>query len=142
MLMPQPGIFTMVSSELDLIYTNHGPELTFTTEMPSIGRYYMLVLTSTDLLNEAGASQSALRASIDIMQKFPQNTIDLVILHPLNERFEWTDLPPSVKIFAEMRVYGLARKEDAYEVFGVSKDHGLIAVIRPDGYIGTVAPLQ
>ncbi|KAH7113457.1 putative phenol monooxygenase [Dactylonectria estremocensis] len=110
-------------------------------EMPSIGRYYILVLASSDLLNKSGASQSAVLSSIDIIQKFPRNTIDLVILHPLNERFEWTDLPPSLKTFAEMRVYGLAKKEDAYEIFGVSKDEGLVAAIRPDGYVGILAPL-
>ena len=115
--------------------------LTTTTEIPSVGRYYLLVLTSTDLLNQSGDSQSALRSSIDILQKFPKNTINLVVLHALNERFEWEDLPEGLKTVAEMRVYGVAKAEDAYETYGVSKERGLIAVVRPDGYIGTSSPL-
>jgi phenol 2-monooxygenase len=75
------------------------------------------------------------------MQQFPAGTIDLVVLHPLKTRFEWTDIPPQVKEAAEMRTYGLSRKEDAYEIYGVCKDKGLIAVVRPDGYIGTLALL-
>jgi phenol 2-monooxygenase len=75
------------------------------------------------------------------MQKFPAGTIDLVVLHPLKTRFEWTDIPPRVKEAAEMRTYGLSRNEDAYEIYGVCKDKGLIAIIRPDGYVGTLAPL-
>lgn len=51
------------------------------------------------------------------------------------------DLFFSVKIFVEMRVYGLVRKEDVYEVFGVFKDYGFIVVIRFDGYIGIVVLL-
>jgi phenol 2-monooxygenase len=76
------------------------------------------------------------------VQQFPTGTIDLVVLHPLKTRFEWTDIPPSVKEAAEMRTYGLSRKEDAYDIYGVCKDEGLIAVVRPDGYVGTLAPLS
>lgn len=43
---------------------------------------------------------------------------------------------------AEMRMYGLSRNEDAYDVYGVSKDQGIVAVIRPDGYVGTLASLS
>jgi phenol 2-monooxygenase len=109
--------------------------------MPSTGRYHIVVLATNDFLDKSGASQSAVLSSIDIIQKFPAGAINLVILHPLKERFEWTDVPPGVKTFAEMRTYGLAKKEDAYEIFDVSKDEGLIAVIRPDGYVSMLAPL-
>lgn len=60
------------------------------------------------------------------------------MIHPLQQRFEWTDIPRSVKRLAEMRTYGIA-KEDAYEVYGVSKDKGAVIVIRPDGYVGTMS---
>jgi phenol 2-monooxygenase len=99
------------------------------------------VLASNDFLDKSGASQSAILSSIDTIQKFPAGVINPVIIHPLKERFEWTDVPPAMKTFAEMRTYGLAKKEDAYDVFGVSKDEGLIAVIRPDGYVAMLAPL-
>ena len=112
-----------------------------TTEMLSTGRYHVIVFASNDFLDTFGASQSAIESSIDIIKKFPSGIINLVILHPLKKRFEWSDLTPRVKMFAEMRTYGLAKKEDGFEVFGVSKDEGLIAVIRPDGYVGMLAAL-
>lgn len=68
--------------------------------------------------------------------------IGLAVLHPLAERFEWTDIPAGVKNLAEMRVYGLSKTEDAYEIYGIPKEEGLIAVVRPDGYIGMLAPLS
>lgn len=117
-------------------------KLTRPIEMPSTGRYHILVLASNDLLDKSGASQLALLSCIDVIQKFPAGATDLVIVHPLQKRFEWTDVPPGLKTFAEMRTYGLAKKEDAYEIFDVSKDEGLIAVIRPDGYVGMLAPLS
>jgi phenol 2-monooxygenase len=110
--------------------------------MPPTGRYYLLVFVSNDLLDKSGTSQSALRSSIETISKFPEGIINLVVIHPLTTRFEWTDLPAGVKTLAEMRVYGLARKEDAYEALGVSKDDGVIAVVRPDGYVGMLAPLS
>lgn len=110
--------------------------------MPSTGRYHVLLFASNDLLDKCGASQSAILSSIDILHKFPAGAINFVLLHPLTERFEWADLPPSVKTFAEMRTYGLAKNEDAYKVFDVPKGEGIIAVIRPDGYVGMLAPLS
>lgn len=77
-----------------------------------------------------------------MIARFPAGTINLVLLHPLQQRFEWADIPPSVKRLAEMRTYGLSRKEDAYEIFGISKDVGGVAIVRPDGYIGTVCTLS
>lgn len=68
--------------------------------------------------------------------------IELVVLHPLRKRFEWTDIPSQVKEVAEMRTYSLATKEDAYDIYGVSKDDGGIVALRPDGYIGALAPLS
>jgi phenol 2-monooxygenase len=107
-----------------------------------VGRYRTIVLVSNDLLDKPGVSQSSLVSCIESMQRFPTGTIDLVVLHPLKTRSEWTDTPPNVKEAAEMRTYDLWRKEDAYEIYGVCKDKGFIAVVRPDGYIGTIAPLS
>ena len=110
-------------------------------EMPPTGRYYLTVFTSTDLLDKSGSSQSALQSAIETIGKFPEGTINLVVIHPLTTRFEWTDLPVGVKKLAEMRVYGMARKEHAYDVLGVSKEEGVMAVVRPDGYVGMLGPL-
>lgn len=57
-------------------------------------------------------------------------------------RFEWIDLPAKLKQLAEMHTYGIAKTEDIYEVYGILKDEGLVAVIRPDGYVGMVATLS
>jgi hypothetical protein len=35
-----------------------------------------------------------------------------------------------------MRTYGVSKREDAYEVFGVAKEDGAVVVVRPDGYVG------
>jgi phenol 2-monooxygenase len=111
-------------------------------ELPSVGRYCILVMVSNDLLDRSGASQSALLSCIKLIHRFPASMIELVIIHPLTKRFEWSDMPSSVKEAAEMRTYGLAKKENAYEIYGVHKDRGLITAIRPDGYIGMLAPLS
>lgn len=110
--------------------------------MPPTGRYYVLVFTSNDLLNKSGISQSSLKSSSEIIQKFPAGTVNLIVVHPLTSRFEWTDIPAGVKTFAEMRTYGVSKKEDVYEVLGVSKDDGVVAVVRPDGYVGMMASLS
>ena len=110
--------------------------------MPSVGRYRVIVLASNDFIDKSGVSQLSLISCSKIIEHFPAGTIDLVVIHPLKKRFEWTEIPASVKQLAEMRTYGLSQKEDAYEIYGVSQDEGRIAVIRPDGYIGTVATLS
>lgn len=117
-------------------------KLTRATELPSVGRYSVIVFTSNDLLDKNGLSQSSLRSCTKIVQKFPAGTIDLAMLHSLETRFEWTDIPAEVKEVAEMRTYGLSRKENAYDIYGVSTDMGLIAVVRPDGFVGSLAPLS
>ncbi|CAD0115067.1 unnamed protein product [Aureobasidium uvarum] len=111
-------------------------------ELPSNGRYRLLILTSTDLLDPSGHSQKALRASTEIVESHPAGSIDLVVLHPIKDRFEWTQIPSEVKRLAEMRTYGLAKKEDAYDVYGISREEGAIAVVRPDGYVGVLCRLS
>ncbi|KAF2993749.1 hypothetical protein E8E13_001047 [Curvularia kusanoi] len=111
-------------------------------EIPSVGRYRLIVFTSDDLLDKSGASQLSLSSCGEIVQRFPPGAIDLVVINPLKERFEWTDLPPSIKQLAEMRTYELSRNEDAYQIYGVAKDHGLIAMVRPDGYVGILTALS
>lgn len=100
------------------------------------------MLTSTDLLNPTGQSQKALEACANIVKSHPAGSTDLVVLHPMKERFEWTQLPADIKKLAEMRTYGLAKKEDAYDVYGITKEEGAIAVVRPDGYVGVVCRLS
>ncbi len=76
-----------------------------------------------------------------IIPRFPAETVELVVLHPLKERFEWTDIPSCVKEYAEISFHGLS-DEDAYQIYGVSAASGALAVVRPDGVVGAVAPLD
>jgi phenol 2-monooxygenase len=41
-----------------------------------------------------------------------------------------------------MRFYNGTELEDAYKVCGVDPKKGAVAVVRPDGYIGTIAELK
>ena len=75
------------------------------------------------------------------LSRHMRGVIDLIVIHPLQQRFEWTDIPRSVKQLAEMRTYGIAKKEDAYKVYGVCKDEGAVVIVRPDGYVGTISHL-
>lgn len=109
--------------------------------MGSTGRYCLLILASQDLLDPDGASQTTLRSCEQIIAKSPLGTIDLILLHPLEVRFEWENLPPFARRIAEMRTYGMTKGENAYEIYGITKEEGAMVVVRPDGYIGTITPL-
>ena len=101
-----------------------------------------MVLASNDMLDPRGTSQGALQSCEKIIGNFPAGTIDFVVLQPLEEHFEWIDVPRCVKQFAEMRTYCLAKKEDAYEIYGIAKESGAIVVVRPDGYVGMLSRLD
>lgn len=63
------------------------------------------------------------------------------MIHPFVERsFEWTDIPICVKDFAEMKLHGPVN-QDLYDTYGVSRDVGLVVVVRPDGYVGLISSL-
>jgi len=93
-------------------------------------------------LDPTGQSQKALQACASIVKSHPAGSTDLVVLHPMKERFEWTQIPSEVKKLAEMRTYGLSKKEDAYDIYGITKEEGAIAVVRPDGYVGILCRLS
>jgi len=84
----------------------------------------------------------ALKSCTNLLQKFPLGVIELLIVHPLTKRFEWVDLPKSVKNVAEMRLYGLTGTEDVYDIYGVPKEQGAVVVVRPDGYVGAISHLS
>lgn len=112
-------------------------------DFPSTGRFRILFLTSTDLLNPTGISATSLHQISTILTHFPAGIIELVVLHALESNtFVWTDIPDVVKIHSEMRFYNGTEPEDAYKIYGVDPKKGAIAVVRPDGYIGTIAELK
>ncbi|KAE8154661.1 FAD binding domain protein [Aspergillus avenaceus] len=104
-------------------------------------KFHILLLTSTDLLSP-GLSTTALARIPDILASFPP-TLQLTVLHPrLDRDFVWEDVPPPVKDLAEMRFYNGVALQDVYATYGVSPDKGVVAVVRPDGYVGVLAGLD
>lgn len=65
-----------------------------------------------------------------------------MILHPLpSNTFTWRDVPALVRDAAEMRFYNGTELQHAYATYGVDAEKGALAVVRPDGYVGTLAAL-
>lgn len=78
-----------------------------------------------------------------IIPSFPESTIELVVVHPLQtQRFEWTDIPSQIKSMAEMQFHGSCAGEDVYSVYGVQPALGAAVIVRPDGYVGVIASLD
>ncbi len=112
-------------------------------DFPSTGRYRVLFLTSTDLLEPTSVSSTSLNQISIILTNFPAGIIELVVLHALESNtFVWADIPDVVKIHSEMRFYNGTELEDAYKIYGVDPKKGAITVVRPDGYIGTIAEVK
>ncbi|KKK27154.1 hypothetical protein ARAM_003611 [Aspergillus rambellii] len=109
----------------------------------STGRFRILCLTSADLLDTQGTSAPALKALGSVLQRFPASIIEQVVIHPrLSREFTWKDVPHELKQHSEMRFYSGYEIDDVYSTYGVDHSHGAIAVVRPDGYIGTIAALD
>ncbi|KAL3473528.1 FAD binding domain-containing protein [Aspergillus californicus] len=110
----------------------------------STGRFRILCLTSTDLLNPEGISAQTLKTlGSSTIPQFPPSIVEQVVIHPrLDKDFMWRDLPRELKERSEMRFYsGYALSDDVYAIYGVDPAQGALAVVRPDGYIGTIAAL-
>ena len=41
-----------------------------------------------------------------------------------------------------MKTYSPAKREDAYEIYGIDKGEGALVVVRPDGYVGVLGGLD
>ncbi|PTU18842.1 hypothetical protein P175DRAFT_0511289 [Aspergillus ochraceoroseus IBT 24754] len=88
-------------------------------------------------------SAPALKALGSVLQRFPASIIEQVVIHPrLSREFTWKDVPHELKQHSEMRFYSGYEIDDVYSTYGVDHSHGAIAVVRPDGYIGTIAALD
>ncbi|KKA17585.1 Phenol 2-monooxygenase [Rasamsonia emersonii CBS 393.64] len=99
------------------------------------GRFRILCLTSTDLLDPRGTSAQTLTAiGISLLPRFPPSLLEQVVVHPrVSRSFEWKDLPAAVKQHSEMRFYSGYEMDDVYGIYGVEPDRGALAVVRPDG---------
>lgn len=119
------------------IISNQNP-----TDIPSTGRFRILCLTSTDLLDRSSVSAQTLEAVTLLEAQFPKSIIEQIVLHPqLHRSFEWNDVPTCVKRQAEMRFYDGSALDDAYGIYGVDPARGALVVVRPDGYVGVVSCL-
>lgn len=120
----------------------HPCKLIWFPDFLSTGRYRILVLASSDLLQPAGSSATALQQLChQVIPSFPQDIIELVVIHPIRTgRFEWTDVPACLKQHAEMRFHGIG-EDHAYGIYGVPEHQGAIVIVRPDGYVGIVTHL-
>lgn len=68
--------------------------------------------------------------------------LEQVVVHPRLERdFTWNDIPSQVKQYSEMSFYSGYELDDVYGIYGVNPAEGVLAVVRPDGYVGLVAEL-
>lgn len=100
------------------------------------------MLTSDDLLDPLGRSARALSMLCDsVIPSFPASMIELVVVHPLKARFEWTQIPRRVKELAEMSFHGCT-EQDVYGIYGVLETVGSLVVVRPDGVVGIVEHLE
>ncbi|KKZ61508.1 hypothetical protein EMCG_00587 [[Emmonsia] crescens] len=112
-------------------------------EFPSDGRFRIAVFTSDDLLrNPGGVSASSLNQICqEVLPAFIPKTVELVVFTPFASfSFEWPDIPSVIKQEAEMRLHYL--DPEGYAAYGVDMKLGAIAVVRPDGCVGTIAKLD
>ena len=114
------------------------------TDFPSTGRFRILVLTSSDLLDPQGTSARTLTTlGSKVIPRFPQSLVEQVVIHPsLSKDFMWHDVPRELKLHSEMRFYSGYEMDDVYKIYGVDPAEGAMAVVRPDGYIGVIATLD
>ncbi|KAI1944375.1 hypothetical protein LOZ12_004236 [Ophidiomyces ophidiicola] len=108
----------------------------------SNGRFRVLCLASNDLLSPDGMSARAFSGIGEILSKFPARVIELVGVYPPQlPDFYWQEIPSVIKQLAEMRFHA-ASIDDTYKIYGVSVEKGALVVVRPDGYVGCIAPLS
>ncbi|KAJ6008750.1 hypothetical protein N7522_003766 [Penicillium canescens] len=112
-------------------------------DFTSIGRFRILCLTSSDLLDPKGHSAKALTALSGTISRFPKSVVEQVVIHPrLSREFMWNDIPREVKEHSEMAFYSGYEMDDVYGIYGVNPAAGAVAVVRPDGYIGIIVSLS
>ncbi|CAG8256827.1 unnamed protein product [Penicillium olsonii] len=111
-------------------------------DFTSTGRFRILCLTSSDLLDPTGISAQALKALSQTIARFPASLLEQVVVHPrLPRDFMWNDIPREVKQHSEMSFYSGYEMDDVYGIYGVDPEKGALAIVRPDGYIGVIASL-
>ncbi|RAH48816.1 uncharacterized protein BO95DRAFT_355966 [Aspergillus brunneoviolaceus CBS 621.78] len=112
-------------------------------DLASTGRFRILSLLSVDLLDPNGVSATALQDVTGLVQQFPPSLLEQIVVYPeLPGAISWASIPTCVKEHAEMAFYSGYEVADAYGIYGVDPAQGALVVVRPDGYVGIVAPLS
>ncbi|PYH86793.1 thioredoxin-like protein, partial [Aspergillus uvarum CBS 121591] len=111
-------------------------------DLASTERFRILSLLSVDLLDPDGVSATALKGVAGLVQQFPPLLLEQIVVYPeLPSIVSWANKPSFVKEHAEMAFYSGYEVADAYGIYGVDPAQGALLVVRPDGYVGMVAPL-
>ena len=115
-----------------------GTPLDLHEDFPSDGRYRILVLAGSDF--PKGRSRRAIESACALTAQYV-GVLEEVVLQPKADTgFEWSDMPAELKQQAEMRLH--TASQDVYETYGVSPDHGALALVRPDGIVGVTTALE
>ncbi|KAL2821312.1 thioredoxin-like protein [Aspergillus cavernicola] len=111
-------------------------------DLASTGRFRVLSLLSSDLLDLNGVSATALNSIAALVPQYPPSLLEQIIIYPrLPGEVTWDNIPSCVKEQAEMTFYNGHDLDDAYQIYGIDPTHGALVVIRPDGYVGIIAEL-
>ncbi|KAF8533908.1 FAD binding domain-containing protein, partial [Trichophaea hybrida] len=114
----------------------------FHDALPSNGHHAVLVILPQDF-KSLKIQRKISYLTTTLPQKFVQGIVEPYVIHPLksNDDVEWSDFPKALKEYWEWNFLGDVSGQ-AYETFGVSKEAGVVAVLRPDGVVGGVWDLQ
>ena len=115
-----------------------GTQLDLHEDFLSDGRYRILVLAGDDF--PQGRSRKAIEGVCALTAQYA-GVVEEVVLQPREVGgFEWADMPAQLKQQAEMRLH--TASQDVYDTYGVSSDHGALALVRPDGIVGVTTALE
>ncbi|KAL4887210.1 FAD binding domain-containing protein [Aspergillus karnatakaensis] len=123
-------------------------------ELPLDGRWKVLLFTSSDLLDSAGCSAAAIRLLYQkFIPSFPTDIISASLIFPdclddpeskdksiKVEECEWGQFPLCVKRQAEMKTFFTL--PTSYNPSGLVVSEGKVVLVRPDGVISMVVPLD
>ncbi|KAI5859228.1 FAD binding domain-containing protein [Tricharina praecox] len=106
--------------------------------LPASGHYVVLVLLPK-LFKDPRVQQQLTYLTSTLPQKFARGILEPFIIHPLrsNDDVEWNMFPKALKEDWEWNLLGDVSGQ-GYETFGVDRDAGVVAVLRPDGVLGGV----
>ncbi|KAI0675863.1 FAD binding domain-containing protein [Trametes maxima] len=124
--------------------------------LPSDARFKVLVFTGNILDTAQAARVKALAEELDRPESFyhrfghgdPSKVFDVLSISAAKKQdVNYTDLPPlfrqhwSKVLLDDTDLYARVGG-GGYEAYGIDAQRGAIVVIRPDGYVGVVAPLD